>query len=64
MKAAIMADVHDKLNEDIAKFVEQYDFQTAWQKAQEELKQKRETLTLAEASIEDLMAAMNDKFVE
>jgi len=33
MKATVMADVHSKLNEDIAKFVEQYDFETAWKKA-------------------------------
>jgi hypothetical protein len=33
MKAAVMADVHKKLNDDIAKFVEQYDFESAWDKA-------------------------------
>jgi hypothetical protein len=57
MKAAVMADVHKKLNDDIAKFVEQYDFESAWDKAQTDLKNKRETITLAEASLEDLIAA-------
>ena len=62
MKAAVMADVHKKLNDDIAKFVEQYDFESAWDKAQLDLKNKRETITLAEASLEDLIAATQDKF--
>jgi hypothetical protein len=62
MKAAVMADVHKKLNDDIAKFVEQYDFESAWDKAQTDLKNKRETITLAEASLEDLIAATQDKF--
>jgi hypothetical protein len=62
MKAAVMADVHKKLNDDIAKFVEQYDFESAWDKAQADLKNKRENITLAEASLEDLIAATQEKF--
>jgi hypothetical protein len=44
--------------------VEQYDFESAWSKAEARIRLRKQTTSLAEASLEDLIAATLDKFSE